>query len=586
MRFARPLVLLAIIGALTQPRSPAAEPVRVVQPVHEYFTPFAACPDGDGHDFNSRYTHIGTDFGRMGPAQDHLVWQPGAAKVDLSAGGWAGMWHSLAGLARERAAALDFLRCYPPFIRDAFQPRCVGVTLRAAGVGRLKLEVKSPDERPLWTRTVDLHGEPLHQVVLACDPAQLRHAKLLNWVAEPGARLCVDAIGLLIEFPPMPFPDRVFLTAYAKLARCYAPQTSLVRDQQQRPAGEFDAVPASGMFALCTAVAAKLGVVDGPFAEQTLHAVHHAAQKMPRAEGLLPHFVRQRVDGTFAIHPGTEFSTVDTSLFFHGMMLAAQLLGDRPEQDALLAEVRAIRFDRLRTPDGALSHGLREDGRTPLACSWADWGGETALAVLLERMADRQPDPPRVSHAGKVPNGIGFIGEVQSLFYPQFDEPEPDRLTGACWPKARRELLEEQRSYFAKRCPDCPAAKLGLYGLSAGEAYRSRGYVANGAEGPPTDLIHPHYLLMSARLRPPAEAYRQIEILESHGLMPPWGLVENVTADLREYLPLQSSLNAAFECLGAYHLAARALNRPDAIYEAARDCPPAARAVATFYPRK
>src|SRR5205823_10737787 len=141
----------------------------------------------------------------------------------------------------------------------------------------------------------------------------------------------------------------------------------------------------------------------------------------------------------------TEFSTVDTSLYFHGMMLAAQLLGDRPTQEALLAEVRAVQFDRLRTPDGSMSHGLREDGRTPLGYCWADWGGETALVVLLERLAERRPDPPRVSHAGKVANGVGFIGEVQSLFYPQFDAPEPDRLTGASWPKARQELLAEQR---------------------------------------------------------------------------------------------------------------------------------------------
>ena len=87
-------------------------------------------------------------------------------------------------------------------------------------------------------------------------------------------------------------------------------------------------------------------------------------------------------------------------------------------------------------------------------------------------------------------------------------------------------------------------------------------------------------------MQPPDEVYRQLRTLESHGLMPPWGLVENVTADLREYLPLQSSLNAAFECLGAYHFAARALDRPDDIYIAARDCPPVAAAVATFYPRK
>src|SRR3954469_20237501 len=117
--------LWAFVALVALPAAaPAAPAGRVSQPVHEYFTPFAACPDGDGRDFNSRYTHIGTDFGRMGPGEAHLVWQPGAARVDLSAGGWAGMWHSLAGLARERAAALDFLPLYPPFLLAPFPPRC------------------------------------------------------------------------------------------------------------------------------------------------------------------------------------------------------------------------------------------------------------------------------------------------------------------------------------------------------------------------------------------------------------------------------------------------------------------------------
>src|SRR5437764_11691042 len=96
------------------PTAPSAvlPPVRIVQPVQEYFTPFAAGPAGDGRDFNSSYTHIGTDFGRMGPGEHRIAWEAGAARVDLDNSGWTGMWHSLAGLAREKSEALDFLRCY------------------------------------------------------------------------------------------------------------------------------------------------------------------------------------------------------------------------------------------------------------------------------------------------------------------------------------------------------------------------------------------------------------------------------------------------------------------------------------------
>jgi hypothetical protein len=566
-------------------------PARVVQPVHEYFAPFAPGPAGDGRDFNSLYTHIGTDFGRMGPGEHLLAWEPGAARVDLTRAGWTGMWHSLAGLARERSQALDFLRCYPPFIRDAYQPRCVGVTLRAAGVGRLKLEIKAADERPLWTHTLDLHGEPPQDLVFPCDPTQLRHAKLLNWVAEPEARLSVDAVGLLVEYPAMPYAERVFLNSYAKLARCYVPANGIVKDHLHREAGAFDGLPATGMFALATAAAWRMGMVDRPFAEETLRQVHRATREIPRAYGLLPHFVeRPKTDGRragpYRIHPGTEYSTVDTSLYFHGMLLASQMLGDAETQTGLLNEVRAIRFDRFRDPEGMILHGLREDGQTSLGWSWADWGGETALVVLLERLSERQPSPPRVNRTGKVPGGIGFIGEVQSLFYPQFNGPEPDALTGVSWPKARRDLLEEQRQYFPKHKPDSAAAKLGLYGLSAGEAFRSRGYVVNGSQFPGADLIHPHYLMMAAQLRKPDDTFKLLQAMEARGLMPPWGLVENVRADLNEYSPLVGSLNAAFECLGAYHVGAKALGQPDYVYEASRECIPLARAIETFYPRK
>ncbi len=66
--------------------------------------------------------------------------------------------------------------------------------------------------------------------------------------------------------------------------------------------------------------------------------------------------------------------------------------------------------------------------------------------------------------------------------------------------------------------------------------------------------------------------------------MPPWGLVENFTCDLGEYLPAPGSLNAAFECLAAYHLAARTAGSPDRVYDAARTCEATKRAVAVFYP--
>ena len=80
-----------------------------------------------------------------------------------------------------------------------------------------------------------------------------------------------------------PFAERVFLLSYAKLARNYAPAAGLVRDQQHRPAGAFDALPASGMFALATAAAWRMGMVDKTAAEQILHDLHRTVSTLPRA---------------------------------------------------------------------------------------------------------------------------------------------------------------------------------------------------------------------------------------------------------------------------------------------------------------
>jgi hypothetical protein len=91
---------------------------------------------------------------------------------------------------------------------------------------------------------------------------------------------------------------------------------------------------------------------------------------------------------------------------------------------------------------------------------------------------------------------------------------------------------------------------------------------------------------MSAPLRPPDETYKLLKRMEDHGLMPPWGMVENVKSDLSEYSPILGSLNAAFECLGAYHLCSQFPGKTDFIYQAACESEPMCRAVSAFYPPK
>ena len=59
---------------------------------------------------------------------------------------------------------------------------------------------------------------------------------------------------------------------------------------------------------------------------------------------------------------------------------------------------------------------------------------------------------------------------------------------------------------------------------------------------------------------------------------------ENVRPDLSESLPMLGSLNASFECLGAYHLWMRSTGEPDLIDEASHQCKLTASAIQGFYP--
>jgi hypothetical protein len=582
------LTVLAVAVGFAPVRAGEAVAVRLDQPVQEYFTPFGAdVTPADRGTYGTQFTHLGTDFGTMGPEGARVGWAAGgAARLDLrQADGWGGLWHSLAGAGTDRSTTLDFARCYPAWIKDDCQPRCDGVYVKASGTGRLGLEIKGPDEKVLWARTIDLEGK-LKETRLDCDPAGLRAAKFLNWIVEPGAAAVVDAIGLMVRFPALSLPDRTFLVAYAKLARCAVPGTGLVKDQGQRPAGAFEAVPASGLYVLATAAAADRGIVDRKTAVQVLADARRAIAALPKADGWLPHFVTRGTDGKYALAPGTEYGTVDTSIAYHGLLLAAHMLGDHEAEAAILAEIRKIRFDRVRGADGFLRYGLAGDGKTPLAGGWIDWGGEAALVALLERMADGTGGRPKVNRSGKVPDGVGFVAELQSLFYPQFDEPRKDAVTGADWLAVRRALADVQAAAVARDEQAKPAAKLGLFGQSAGEGYRGRGYLADGLRARPA-VLHPHYVLMAGlSAADPKPTWDRVATLERVGLMPPWGLVENVTSDLAEHLAVPGSLNAAFECLTAYHLAARSAGRPDQVYEAARSCEATRRAIELFYPAR
>lgn len=532
------------------------------------------------------YTHLGTDFGFHGPGERFITWQQHRVCLSLENNtDWAGMWHSLAGQASDAQAVFDFKKAYPAFIVPGCQPVVNALVVRATGKGLLKFEIKRPDQSLLWSESVPVDDAEPRPVSVPLSPAQLRDCKFLNWTAEPGSDLSVSSLQFGMQLPAVTFDRYVVLASYAKMARCYTPGYGLLRDRAHVRSGDFDSVPASGLFALASAAACQedTGFITLDQARTILHEVETSIAAIPKGKGLLPHFVR-RVGGVPRIHPGTEFSTVDTALCYQSLLLAAEMLDERDTKARVLSAIRAIDFDGLVLDDGAISHGVKDDGQTMIPFGWRDWGGETAMVMLLKRLAGGSPNVEAMQQTGRPWQGTGFIAEIQSLFYPDFDHDVPDAVSRVNWKQARLDVLQAQKNYFPKQKPDSRASTDGIFGLSAGEGAYGTSYEVGGTDLPQQRLIHPHYILMSATLGDPAETYTLLNRMEHAGWFTPWGMVENIAADGSSYLPMISSLNAGFETLGAYHLLAKSRKTDDAIYKASNDCEELRAAMKLFYP--
>lgn len=551
--------------AFTEPDPEIDLTTLVAQPIQEYF--FEDVP----------YTHLGSDFGPIGEA-NQLEWRD--SRIVVQSSGLAGMWHGLVGFSSESHRVLDFNACLPSLIVKRFQPKVRGVYIVCQLRGTCQIEIKDADNQVLWSTAFTAQDGAAKVRRFQVPTARLAAAKFLNWSVN-NAAIAVHRFGLLIDPPPnTSVLSSSFLYSFGKLARCYDPRQGLVKDKAFSLPGQFDCVPTSGMFCLSAAVAARVGFVEPVDARTILDTVHSRIGQAPRSAGLLPHFL----SGTeqLVIAPGSEFSSVDSSLYFHAMLLAASLLGADEVLEQLEAQIRAIDFPRLTSSEGYISHGLATDGSTLLASHWADWGGESALVMLLHAMQGEDSFPP-LRRPGKVHHNVGFIAEIQSLFYPQFSLPRLDR-EGVNWLDARRDALSRQQAYFR---PTTPCSQLGVYGLSAGEAAGAKGYVANGTEMDGVNLIHPHYLIMSSGIRKdPRETYETIKGLANLGMFPPWGLVENIHPELNKYLAYHGSLNASFECLAAYHLAAQLTKQEDHIYRAAKNGRLTKRAIRIFFPKE
>lgn len=499
------------------------------------------------------FTHFGTDFGWMGPGQGRLDARAGAIRTKPD-GEWTGAWHSLAGLATETQRVFD-----PTDLTGLGGPAevragVVAVTVDARGQGELRVELADASKGVRWARTMTLVPGERTRHRFEFDAAEVGSLKFLNWVAEPGSAVEVSALGFEVKRPEMADEEWLLRISLGKLRRCHDPEGGLTRDRAHLPAGVFDSISSSGLHALASAAAAAEGILERETVAAEIRKTTRAFLAMPKAAGFLPHFTRRDAEGRPQIHPGTEFSTVDTAIALVSLRLAAGVLDLPDVADATTALISDLDFDAVSDAEGWIGHGFTQDGDTLLASQWRDWGGETALVLALEAMVPNREPRGRMEPGGRVFRGVAFIAEIQSLLYPDFDRETPDGMGGTVWPAVRRDLLERQKRYVPEQWPDSPAARLNLFGLSGGEAgMPGDGYTANGVEVPGIRWLHPHAMFMGLALSDRSGLSDGIRRFGEAGLLFPRGLPETVEIGLQRHNPMQGSLNAGFESLAAYH---------------------------------
>lgn len=562
-----------------------AESTRLWQPIIDYTISFPGDRADAAPMINpfENFTHMASDFGWMGPGGGRIDAKGGVINVKPD-GDWTGAWHSLAGLVAQKKRVFDPTDLIG--LGGAPEKRC-GIrelAVNASGKGVLRLELADVNRRVVWSTSVTLDSENTTTLTFPLDAKTLGNIKIMNWIAEPGCNLRLSSIGFIAERPEMSLEEWAFRISLGKLRRCHDFESGLTRDRGHLPTGEFDSIASTGMHALASALAFSEGIIDKERATQEIANTLTALQALPTAAGFFPHFAHRGDDGRVTIVPGTEYSTVDTSLALHSLLLATQIL-ELPEMNQqVIAMIARINFDAVTDAEGWISHGYLDDGKTLLASSWRDWGGETALVLALEAMIpDRKPRGKMVS-SGTPYRGVGFIAEIQSLFYPDFDKKEPDLMTSIVWPDIRKKLLEGQMAYSKNHWPDSAAAWSGIFGLSGGESgMPGAGYTANGIEVMGVRWIHPHYMLMGLALSAPDLYSKGLSDLDARRFLYPFGLPENIEVDLRLHNPLQGSLNAAFETLAAYHGWKKRQSKENRIDLASEADPLLRRAAARFY---
>jgi len=578
-------VLRTILSLLLFPSIICAQAGAIWQPIIDYTISFP----GDSKDAApminpfENFTHMASDFGWMGPGEARIDSKGGIIHVK-STGEWTGAWHSLAGLASQSNRSLDPNNLTGLDGNSALNCGIRKLAVNVEGQGLFRVELADINRKVVWQQSTTLNSDSTTTLYFPIDPATLGQIKFMDWIAEPGCKLKLSSIGFIAERQEMPMEEWAFLISLGKLRRCHDLESGLTRDRGHTPAGKFDSIASTGMQSLASALGASEGILKRDDVRKEIARTISALETLPKAAGFLPHFTHRNPQGSITIVPGTEFSTVDTAIAFQSILLATQILDFPDLHDRVAKMIGQLDFSVVTSSEGWIGHGILDDGQTLLNASWRDWGGETALILALEAMVPGHTPRGNMLSSGWPYRGTGFIAEIQSLFYPQFDTPTPDRISNISWPEVRRKLLNQQINYPKANWPDSPAAMGGIFGLSAGEAgMPGAGYSANGIEVMGVRWLHPHYMMMSLALSGQDRYLEGLQALDARQFLYPCGLPENIEMDLKLHNPMQGSLNASFETISAYHGWKKRDSETNLIDKAARRDPLLIKGAARFY---
>jgi hypothetical protein len=489
-----------------------------------------------------------------------------------------GLEISLAGTQWERNRTLDLAD-----LRGFHGPKLKPLAARAlkvdiAGKGVLRISLHLPDGTEVWKAPLNADAGAQS---LALPSTALQRVKSLRLMAEPGSSIRVRSLDLETTGDLAAPADELFLRSLTKLHRLYDPSTGLLAARSEIPFGAWIALPGTGMHALAVAAASTDGLISTEQARAEVKRTVASVLAIPTAKGFLPHFAKRSENGSIERSPKAEFSTVDTALALQPLLAACHILDLGEECEAVRTAIRRIDWSEMHDEKGFIRHGYHGDG-TIIEGAYRGWGGEAALCVLLEGMTRGDAATGQINRSGKPFRGRGFIAELQSLFYPDFDRPEKDAISGVSWPTARRALMAEHSGYFP---PASRAAEVGLWGLSAGEVGRpGTPYAANGCDDAGLRWLHPHYQIMAVCMLDRDKIPAMTRGFEKAGIWFPLGLPEGIDIDFTYHRPLCCSLNAGFEALAAWHgMKGRGTN--NAIDRAAIEEPMVRMAMQRFYPQ-